>query len=790
MTEPSKETARIQSLLTTLGLLLIFTLLLLVVLAVYPYIIAPPNSVATAQARSIQPTRSTTPSPSSTLSPSPTRTLRDTFTPTISPTPSRTPTLTLSPTPPGPPTLTPARPVRGEANYILQDWSPERADYMIALMEDYPNTLPRQSRGENDENYYAAYEFAVIAQREALLRFPDAPQADQWRWGLAYNLARLGDLQAGKHYASLIEQALNRGQAELDGLLEWLQRREPRLKFTSADIPAIPGYLSSLLIEAQGKGSAYILVLETQSAYQAIVLSNGFDFINQPVYSFLSGDLTGDGVNEVVILKQPLPGEFMLPAPKVFNLAENPPSELPFNPNSTNLNIGTDNESHWELVNSSQGKKNLTFTAQMFPACPASLSITYDWDGSEFNSEGPAYGVEPAPGTLSYCRYVVEHASNVWGPAGTISIMESLLPFWPPEQDENGTPFPEDESDHWRYLLAINYALAGNYELASSYFEQIISQPATATSEWIAPAQQFLANYQQGNSLYLACVASDYCQPAVAMQFLVENTSPGDYPVILSNLWQQGVSQRSSGYFDFDGDGRGETWLTVRHRSGEQLELWILIPYKEGVKAFNLGGIDSTLPHITYYDESSLPPVVLISDIQAFQVNRLPDSLEPYLTPVELPKFYPDRFKEGLEAQIEALFSGENQASVAQALHSLEENPGLLCRGTWSCDRYYYTLGLSAELAKDRSTAIKTYLQLWWDYSRSPYSTMARLKLVSKYVPPTGTPSPTQTGTPVLTATPTVSGTPPTSTITPTITNTTTGYPGPSPFPTSTNAYP
>jgi len=788
MTDPSRETARAQFLLTILGLLLIFTLVLLLVLAVYPYVFAPPDALATAQARNAQPTRTTTPSPSPSQTPNPSRTLRDTFTPTISLTPTRTLTPTLTPTLPGSPTLTPARPVGGVANYKLQDWTPERAEHMVALIEDYPNTLPGQSRGANDENYYAAYEFAVIAQREALLRFPDAPQADQWRWWLAYGLARLSDPQAGDHYASLIEQGLNRDLATVDGLQEWIQANEPRLGITITEVPPIPGYLSSYLIEVRDGGSAFILLQETPSAYQAVALTSDFDFIGKPRYRALTGDLTRDGISEIVIIRQPAAGEYLLQAARVFNLAQEPPLELPFHPGPSSFNFGTDYESQWEIVEGSPGKASLKFTGRLFPTCPVSISLLFVWDGAWLESEEPEFTVEPALSTLSYCRYAVDHASNVWGPEATIILMESILPLWPPESDENGNPFPADESDFWRYRLGINYALAGDREQALAYIEEVIRQPGAPSSRWVAPAEQFLAYYRLENGLYRACAASEECQPAVALQRLVEAAAPGEYPNLLATLWQQGVSQRSSGYFDFDGDSSAESWLTIRHRPGEQLELWVLILYRDGIKAFNFGNTDSTLPQITYYDESKLPPVVLIHGVQAFQVNRLPESREPYLAYVELPKTFPDRFKDALETQVEALFTGENLANVTNALLNLQEFPGLLCRGTWSCDRYYYILGLSAELAGNKSTAIEAYLRLWLDYSRSPYTTMARLKLISAFATPTPAITLTPTGTIVLTFTPTVSGTPPTSTTTPTPTfpGTTTAYPGPSPFPTFT----
>jgi hypothetical protein len=233
-----------------------------------------------------------------------------------------------------------------------------------------------------------------------------------------------------------------------------------------------------------------------------------------------------------------------------------------------------------------------------------------------------------------------------------------------------------------------------------------------------------------------------------------------DFPQALALLAQAGVGLRASGYFDMDGDDNREVWFTTRHRTGEKLQAWILAPYAGGIKAIPLGEIETNTPELSYYDEKLLPPVVLINNARAIRMERLAGTLEPYLTYPELPQFYPDRFKEGYQPAMKALLSGGEPQEIQKTLRDLQTFPGLLCRGTWSCDEYYYILGLAAELAGDRPAAIEAYVQLWRDYSRSPFTTMARLKLVG--VPPTATPippSPTPqpvTATPVSTSTATL----------------------------------
>ena len=174
-------------------------------------------------------------------------------------------------------------------------------------------------------------------------------------------------------------------------------------------------------------------------------------------------------------------------------------------------------------------------------------------------------------------------------------------------------------------------------------------------------------------------------------------------------------------------------------------------------------------------------------------MERLADTLEPYLIYPELPKFYPNLFEESLQDLTERLFSGEDPVQIHEELLYLEEYPGLLCAPYWACDPYYYLLGLSAELAGEDDIAIHYYLHLWWNYSKSPFTTMARLKLKGVGLPATSTTTITLTPTSTQTLMPTVTGTPPTATPSPTMTTTPEGstpYPAPQPTATPYNPYP
>ncbi|MGQ0601723.1 MAG: hypothetical protein ACT4QE_08515 [Anaerolineales bacterium] len=117
-------------------------------------------------------------------------------TPTATATRTRPPTETLTPrptnTPLPPPTFTPATPVADASRYQLVAWDAERANEIIAQIRNYPNTQVNLSKASFYEvvYYYELFRFSVLAQLEALIRYPDVPQSENWRWNLGYDMAQ------------------------------------------------------------------------------------------------------------------------------------------------------------------------------------------------------------------------------------------------------------------------------------------------------------------------------------------------------------------------------------------------------------------------------------------------------------------------------------------------------------------------------------------------------------------------------------------------------------------------
>ncbi|MBP1693732.1 MAG: hypothetical protein H6Q37_1615 [Chloroflexi bacterium] len=783
------ETRRVQSLLTSLIIISILILGLVLAIAAYPTVIKPILAPATPPIPTTRPTVTGTLVPTPTPSPTITLTPRPTHTPTITPTPTESLVPSITPTPPGPPTLTPAQPVGNDA-YKLGQWTEDLANLAIELMLDYPNTLISRLRGEDNRGYYDAFYYATIAGKEGLMRFQDSSHALQWRSDLAYSYAQMGDPQAGAVYADLLTQALNQDQVDLDGLADWFQKLEPRLQLNRIELKPPSPYLSSNILEVHGPGSAFIWLLESPTGYQNVLLDSNFDFINTPEMRLIISDLTGDGLEDAAIFNT-APTSTSLELPRIFDLAKPPVNELFFRPSETRLDPGMEYVNNWRIAKNESNSSDLVLELHLFPACPVTVDQTFHWNETYFDLAGSQYAVEPAPETLNTCRYVIEHAASMWGPQAAIQVMEQLLPDWPPSLDENGKPYPADARDQWLYRLGVYYAMLGDSEKAIQILQDLVQNPSVDASQWVKPAEDFLAVYKKPQDLYKACITTIYCDPNLAIDYLVNQLGiPQDQDPV-QFLTDNGMILRSSGYFDFDDDGVKERWFTVQHHPLEKLELWALVATKENPHAIHISQIEGDKPILQFLNEDEKPPVVWVDSGTFVTFGRDKDTLTPYVSRVSPDLQFPNRFRDGLQQARQALFNGEDLKTVLDKLVKLQTNPGLLCQATYSCDEYFYLLGLTNELLGNERPAVEAYLQLWRDYSRSPFTTLARLKLARVNEPATLTPTPTLTLYPTTSLTPGTAlptatlGTP--GTPSPTATRTITPTPGSYPPPGSTS---
>jgi len=254
--------------------------------------------------------------PTSTLTPSP----RPTFTPKPSGTPTASPTSTSTLIPTLPPSLTPAIPVAINDPYQLVFWSPELADRLIELLQAYPDTLSSFARGVDNAGYLSAFEYAIFAIREALLRFPTASQAQDWLWQLAIDLARTSDPQSGELYANLITQELNAGTVQLENLYNWGLSLQTPLLIEVIHLEAPPGYLSSSLIKVSlaENGSSFFWLIESPTGFVSYPLADIFNFTQPTGADYFIEDLLGEGSSVVGFFPTRFPESTSYEVPRIF----------------------------------------------------------------------------------------------------------------------------------------------------------------------------------------------------------------------------------------------------------------------------------------------------------------------------------------------------------------------------------------------------------------------------------------------------------------------------------------
>jgi len=629
------------------------------------------------------------------------------------------------------------------------------------------------------------------AQQEALLRYPAAPQATQWRWGMAYALACLNDPAAPGAYAALVNEAILTDRVRVDDLPAWFSQHETRLQLNAYKMPAIPGELGRRLIEITGLGSAYLWVREAPTGAQVYPLMGNFDLENPSQTAYFLSDLTGDGFEDLVLYRQDTPGVTTLQPPRIFDLAPIPPLELP-TAAQVPFDFGTGFEISPAALPNANGGSDLQMTAVLSPACPVHASQVYHWDGAGFNAGPFQYTVHPIPGLQAYCETIVDHAALRWGPQAALSLAEPLLELWPPEQDTARRPYPADALDAWRFRLGVYHATLGNQAEAQRYLSEIITTPAIPTSTWIAPAQTFIDNYTGPAGLYRACQAAPFCNLRSAIQTLTAASEQSDPSQALAYLVQAGVSTRASGYFDFNRDGQEERWLTIQPLPNQKLEFWILAPTASGTQAVFVQLIEDNSPEPYYADPEGDSPVTQLEGGQGLVLARAENG-EYYVYAVEVKLALPTLIPEAIQIAVDALFSGVDPAQVRDELLDIQQNPRFAsdCVSFSVCDIFYYALGLSYELTGESETARDNYLTLWRYHRASPYTIIVRQKMEVLPALPTRTPTRTATRTITATIDPNITPSPTlTRTVTPTHDPNSTETLTPTVTSTSPSAYP
>lgn len=619
-------------------------------------------------------------------------------------------------------------------------------------MGAYPDTLSTATRKE----YFEAYYFAYLAQEESVLRFPDFAAQKLWPWHKAYNLARLSSPLAASEYATLLSQALQQELTDPASLETWIQSQDPRLSLSVYDSQGFDDFNQILRLESVG-GSATLWLTETETGFQVSPLSSDFDFSQPPRISYLWSDFTQDGKPELIIVNNAMPSE-AIPLPHVFDISGDRPQALNFAPNHE-LTMGLGHATRWETKLPGE-RPVLEVSSSVYPPCPLRITHRYQWNGAWIEEIQTAYDVNPSPGLEYYCQQVVDHAVQAWGLDAVISIMEDLLPEWPPETTSTGQAYPPEEKDAWRFRLGIYHAQKGNHLKAEEYLSKVINEPSVSNSPWIEASQEFMRVVDNPEERYRVCTQTSFCDPRRSLQNWVESKSAWSFTELLSELYLSPVTVLESGRHDFNDDGRPEGWSIIQHNPAMKPEFWIFAFQSGKPYALFVDTFESNRPVLTHYVTQSGSPLIWLNRQISFSMESLPWGgffIQTYAPSY----FYADYTGQNVHDAYLALFNGFSPLKVRDDLLNLQRSFYLTCLNAFECGNFSYALGLAYELAGQKERARDTYYEIWEEYPDSPFALMARLKIdPGTIVTPTFTPSLTPTRTPTPSATPTLTPSP------------------------------
>lgn len=691
----------------------------------------------------VPPTFTPTPTPTFTPTPAPTQT--NTAVPTNTPTPE--PTLTPTPTQFPELLLTPEAPPVDTAAYRLVPWSPDHAHNLAILMQGY-----HEAMGDNF-NYPTTYEIynwsflpAYYAYSEAQLLFPNDSRHELWQWQEIHNRAMLDNPQNEKLYRDMIINALNSGKIpfEVQEIEDWFYKHQNYFDFELQIVPLAPpaGYLSShiITISSSQVGGITFWVLETEGEFLTHPLYDNLD----ESYSYFSdpiiGDLTGDGIPELIHLLRWASGGLSGGTQIIFDLSEFPPKQLHFAPQSIfSLNYFVQTR----IVNNDKAVLHVDGRGV---DCPSHFSSEFTWNGQWL--EQTDFEIKDESNFFALCLSSLDWGLRNYTEAEKVETLTTLEAEFgdlrPTGNDfrEEGE-FPPDTQDEFRYLLAVNHAYLGHLSETVRLMQLIINSPSIPESQWIEPAATFLSIFHSPQDVYKACQAANLsCDLQLAVERAASTLPLSMYDDAIEQLVEMGVPVVKNGRFDFDNDGAPEHWFIVQHQPGGDYELWVLAASDEHLKAMfvdTVANLDPTLLlHSASYPSTADTFQFTIGNDEIYNFIRRLQDQEPYITKLRAfePYVYePSPEKTSLDRAIDDLLSGTDPKDVLVQFQTLADNPEFEPH-----NRYYYYLGLAYELLGDEEAAINAYLLAWQDccdmwqwlgdlVTANPYAVMARAKL-------------------------------------------------------------
>jgi len=410
--------------------------------------------------------------------------------------------------------LVPTPPI--SSSLTLISWSSKEADHLINILQYYPETLT--NRGYHG-TYAYFFNYAILAQKEAIFRFPNSILATKWRWDRAYNMAQYGEPGVEETYSELIREGLERGETDLSNLPGWFGKHEARLDLSVKPlVPSAGVSLSTLAQISNGMAGFYVWITGNQGNINVFPLVTdgyrGFPFEAGVEYNL--EDLTRDGLKEIIITQSYQPGgQEWYSVTAVFDLKEQPPRRLIFDPPGAYSHSG-----QWLILRNGEKVKGLRFENFWDRiSCPGfAIREDFHWTGQKFEFIGETVPSEDeislinGPSNYEACwdNYFLASLYYAKYDPRTLAWSEMEIENFP--RATAGIPFPmttpvpysSNIKEQARFQLALNFAFTGQVERARRQMVFITSkQPPD--DEYSNNARIFLEKYHQESDLIRAC---------------------------------------------------------------------------------------------------------------------------------------------------------------------------------------------------------------------------------------------------------------------------------------------
>lgn len=647
------------------------------------------------------------------------------------------------------PTFTPATPgTHGDQFYRFGEWTADQAGLLVAQISSQLKAMegaPQFVGVYGDSMYMSMYKYLAFAEMEALLRFPDATQAESWRWALCYNLAFSNHFAESPDapellcYANLIENGLNSRQTDITGLSSWFAAHESRFSFeiTSHTPPSV--YTSSHVISLNA--SAILGLLEKEGDFQVFGLRSSMFFFRESGSKFQLLDLTGDNYPELVLYFHRATCCNSFSQQFIYELSSGIPKLLSLeNLSGISTHTISEYDSYITALESSAEPPGLLFKGHygadaLTQPCNLREYDKYYWNGDRFQLAETWLGID-TPGKYDdkeFCQFVIDTAKE----QGELNVAVQVI-------GDARISDPDPTVDQILYRLGEYHARLGDVDKANEFFIQATafsSTPKKSSSEWAKASQLFLDHYQDASDYYEVCSQVVPCDMRSALEQLISEIEPDAFLEAESFLASSGISIESTGFANFDAEGDIEQWFVVQLPRTSNREFWIVVKAAESTHGLFVAEISTNNPELKEFRGSSPYGLMTVDGEELFSLEKIALSGQPYVLAHDLiqsndPLLEADYLRsylveKPLDELINRLMNGDDPAHIRDLLVQLNQSESFDCAAANRCDQVQYLLGLTNELLGDEQTAVGNYLQLWKEYPNSFYTIMGRAKLVS-----------------------------------------------------------